>query len=84
MKDVDLGESTSFLTTYTWDALKESEESAMELWQTAETCSNPGFPLEPRKNYLSELQGNLTQKQYFLGPMTWKVTRRNAWKCKGN
>ena len=36
----------------------------MKLRQTAGTCSNPGFLLEPRKNYLSELQGNLIQKQY--------------------
>ena len=49
-----------------------------------EICSNPGFPLEPRKNYRPELQGNLMKKQYFLGPMTWKVTQRNAWKKIAN
>ena len=29
------------------------------------------------------LQGNLMQKQYLLGLMTWKVTRRNVWKDPG-
>ena len=58
-------------------ALKENVKLVMILWQTTEICSNPGFLLEPRKNDLSELQGNLMQKQYLLGPMTWKVTQRN-------
>ena len=47
---------------------------------TSEICSNPGFLLEPKKNYRPELQGNLMQKQYLPGPLIWKVTRRNAWK----
>ena len=38
------------------------------LWQTSEICSNPGFLLEPKKNDRPELQGNLMQKQYLLGP----------------
>ena len=36
------------------------------------------------ENYLSELQGNLMQKSYLLGPTTWKVTQRNAWKDFAN
>ena len=77
-----------FLTMYIWDALKESVKSATILWRTTETCSNPGFLLDPRKNYRPELQGNLMQKQCLLGPMTWKVTQRNEGKilrtCKQN
>ena len=69
---------------YIWDALKESVRSVMKLWQTTEICSNPGFLLEPKKNYRPELQGNLMQKQYPLGPMTWKVTQRNVWKDIAN
>ena len=38
----------------------------------------------PRKNYRPELQENLMQKQYLLGPMTWKVTQRNVWKDIAN
>ena len=73
-----------FLTMYIWIALKESVKSARTLWRTTEVCSNPGFLLEPRKNYRPELQGNLMQKQYLLGPMTWKVTQRNVWKDIAN
>ena len=53
-----------------------SVKSVMKLWQTTEICWNPGFLLVQRKNYLSELQGNLMHKQYLLGPVTWKVTQR--------
>ena len=56
----------------------------MKLWQTKKIYSNPGFLLEPRKNFLSELQGNLMQKQHLLGPMTWKVTQRNVYKDIAN
>ena len=78
MEDVDLGEPTSFLDCVYWVALKESVKLVRILWQTTEICSNPGFLLEPRKNYRPGLQGNLMQKQYHLGPMTWKVTQRNV------
>ena len=81
MKDVVLGH---FLTTKIWDALKESVKSVMKLCRTTEICSNSGFLLEPWKNYRPELQGNPMPKRYLLGPMTWKVTRRNEWKDIAN
>ena len=65
---------------YIWNALKESVREVMMWWKATEICSNPGFLLELRNNYLPELQGNLMQKQYLLGPMTWKVTQRSVWK----
>ena len=67
------------LTMKIWVALKESVKSVMKFWRIAKICSNPGFLLEPKKNDLSEFQGNLMQKQYLLGLMTWKVTRRSVW-----
>ena len=73
MEEDDLENQHHFLTTKIWDALKESVKSVMKWWQTAEVCSNPGFLLEPRENYLSELQGNLMQRQYLLVHMTWKA-----------
>ena len=69
---------------YIWVALKESVTSVLILWQTTEMFSNPGFLLEPRKNYVPELQGNLMQKQYLLGLVTWKVTQRSVWKDIAN
>ena len=32
-----------------------------------------------KENYRPELEGNLVQKQYLLGLVTWKVMLRNAW-----
>ena len=46
--------------------------------QITEICSSQGFLLEPRKNYLQRLQGDLMQKSYLLGPMIWKVMQRNV------
>ena len=80
MEYVDLGEPTSFLDHENLGCTKESVKEATILWQIKEICSNPGFLLEPRKNYRPALQGNLIQKQYLLGPMTWKVTQGNALK----
>ena len=80
IKDVDFGGTTSFLDhVYSGCTQRECVKLVTILWQTTEICSNPGFLLEPRKNYLPELQGNLMQKQYLIGPMTWKVMQRNVW-----
>ena len=49
-----------------------------------EMCSNPGFLLVPKKNYRPEQKGNRMQKQYLLGPGTWKVTQRNVLKDIAN
>ena len=84
MKDVDLGEPTSFLDMYIWDALKEGVKSAKILWLTTEIGSNPGFLLGPKKNYRPELQGNLIQKSYLPGPTPWKVMQRNVRKGIAN
>ena len=60
-------------------ALNDNARQAKILLTTAGTCLNPGSLLEPKKNHRPELQGNLMQKQYLLGPMTWKVMQGNAW-----
>ena len=78
IKEVDLGEPTSFFDHVFWVAFKESVRLVKIFWQATEIRSNPGFLLEPEKNYLPELQGILMQKQYLLGLMTWKLMQRNA------
>ena len=83
MEDVDLGEPTSFLDHVYLVALKDNVKIVRILVQTTEIGSNPGFLLESEKKYRPE-QGNLMQKQYLLGPMTWKVTQRNVWKDIAN
>ena len=77
MEDVDLGEPTSFLDhVYLCCTQRECQISK----DIVATCRD----MEPGKNYLPELQGNLMQKQHLLGPMTWKVTRRNVRKDLAN
>ena len=56
MEDVDLGAPTSFLdNVFLGCTQRESVKSVRILWQTTEICSNPGFLLEPKKNYRPEL-----------------------------
>ena len=72
MKDFDLEEPTSFLD-HVYLGCTQRECTIIN-----ETCSNPEFLLEPRKNYVQELQGNLMQKSDLLGPMTWKFMQRKC------
>ena len=85
MKDVDLG-GTNIIPWPCKFGLHSKRVLNQQkiLLPTTEVCSNPLFLLEPKKNYPPELQGNLMQKPYFLGPLTWKVTRINVWKDISN
>ena len=58
MKEVDLGEPTSFLDQSLWVAHNESAKRAKILWTITEMCLNPGSLQEQEKNYL--VRGNLT------------------------
>ena len=85
MKDVDLGEPTSFLDHVYF--VLHSKRVSHQRWNCGKLqwyCSNPGFLLAPRNNYLAELRWNLMQKQYLLGPSTRKVTQRNVWTDTAN
>ena len=65
MKDVDLGEPTSFL-------------DHVHLGCTQRECQISKNIVQEK--YRLKPQGNVMQKQYLLAPMTWKVMQRNAWK----
>ena len=66
-------------------ALKENVRSARILWIITEGCSNQGFLPGLQKNRQKQkTQGNLMPKLSLHGPMTWKVTQRNAWKGIAN
>ena len=55
------------------------------LWKTSETRSNQWFLPKLLKNYQKQKpRRNRMPEQYLLGPMTWKVTRRNVWKDIAN
>ena len=80
MKNVDLGEPTTFIDHVYLGCTQRECKISDEIVENTEICSNPGFLVESRKDYLSELQGNLMQKLYLLGPTTWNVLQRNVWK----
>ena len=78
MKEVELGEPTSFLDhVHLGCTQRDCQISDDIVANYREICSNPGC-WSQRK--IPELQGNLMQKQYLLRSMTWKVMRRNVWK----
>ena len=85
MKDVDLGEPTSFLDHEhlgcTQREFKISNDIVANYRDMFESRISAGAM---EKNYPPEIQGTLMQKQYPLGPMTWKVTQRNKWKDIAN
>ena len=85
MKDVDLEEPTSFVDhVYLGCTRREctiSDDTVKIFRDMFESRISAGAK---GKNYRPELQGNLMQKSYLLGPTTWKVTQRNVWKDIAN
>ena len=75
MKEVDLGEPTSFLTMFIWVALNENAKRGKMLWTNTEICLSRGSLQEQKKNYL--VHGNLAQTSPH-GPMILKVIQRNV------
>ena len=72
-------------TMFIWNALKENARLARILWTISEACSNEGFlPGLQRNCQKQKPRGNLMPQRYLLGPMTWKVMQRNAWKDISN
>ena len=91
MKDVDLGETTSFLDhVYVGCTQKECQtnKDIVDNYRSMfESRISAGAmeKLQETKNYKKQKpQGNLMPKRYLHGPMTWKVMQRNAWKDIGN
>ena len=85
MKDVDLGEPTSFLdhvylgcTQREWQIRNDIVDNYKSMF---ESRISAGVVDKYQKR---ESQGNLVPKRYLHGPMTWKVMQRNAWKAIEN
>ena len=76
MKDVELGEPTSFLDHVYLVALNENAKQAKLLKTITEICLKPKFLLELQKSCFT--MRNLAQT-FPRGPMIWKVMQRNAW-----
>ena len=74
MKDVDLGEPTSFLDHVYLGCTQENAKRARILWTVTEICLNPEFPQEQLKNY--------HDRKIFVflrGPTIWSVMPRSVW-----
>ena len=85
MKEVELGEPSYFFdhvflgcTRRQCEISKDSVDSHRGMFESRISAGAKEILYRP------ELQGNLMQKQYLPGPMTWKVTRRNVWKDIAN
>ena len=84
MKDVDVGEPTSFLDHVYLGCTQRECQISMDIVENCR-CSNQGFLLVLQKNWLKQSRGrNLMLKRYLHGPTTWKVMRRNVWKDIAN
>ena len=84
-KKVDLGEPTSFLDHVYLGCTQRNVRLARILWIIIEVCSNQGFlPWLQRNCQKHKPRRNLMPKRYLHGPVTWKVTQRNAWKDIAN
>ena len=77
MKDVDLGEPTSFLDHVYLGCTQRECKISNEI--VANNRDMFGSRISAGAN-----QGNLMQKQYLLSPMTWKVMQSNVWKDISN
>ena len=84
MKDVDFGEPTSFLDHInlgcTQRECKLSNDTVTNYRDMFESRISAGA----KENLLSELKGNLIQKQFLLGPVTRKAMQSNMWKDFAN
>ena len=85
MKDVDLEEPTSFLDHVHLGCTQREctirNDIVTKYRDVFESRISAGAK---RKIYRPELQGNLMQKSYLLGPTTWKVMQGNVWKDIAN
>ena len=79
MEEVDLGEPTSFLDHENLGCTQRECTLSNDIVANYRCTFDSRIITGAKENYLQELQGNLMQKQYLLGPMTWKVTQINVW-----
>ena len=84
MEDVDLGEPTSFLDHVYLGRTQRERHISKDIVTNNRDMFESMISARAKENYRRGLQGNLVQKQYLLGPMTWMVTQRNVWKDIAN
>ena len=75
MKDVDLGEPTSFLDHVYLDCTQRECKISNDIVANYRDMFESRISAGAKENYQPERQGNLMQKHCLLGPITWKVTQ---------
>ena len=76
MKDVDLEEPTSFLDHENLRCTQRDCTISSEIVTKYRDMFEARISAGAKENYLQKLQGNLTQKSYFLGLTTWKIMQK--------
>ena len=85
MKDVDVGEPTSFLDHVYLFCTQRECQIIKDIVGNYRSMFESRISAGALENYQKqEPHRNLMPKQYLDGPMTWKVMPRNAWKDIAN
>ena len=85
MKDVDLGETTSCLDHVYSGCTQREYQMSKDVVDNYTSMFGSRASAGATENWQTQKpRGNLMPKRYLHGPMTWKVTRRNAWKDIAN
>ena len=75
MKDVDLGEPTSFLDHVFLGCTQRVCQISKDIVENYRDMFESRISAVAKENHQPELQGSLMQKHCLLGPITWKVTQ---------
>ena len=78
MKDDDLQEPTSFLDHENLGCTQRECTISSDIVTNYRGMFESRISAGVKENYPQELQGNLMQKSYLLGLMTWKVMQRSV------
>ena len=85
MKDIDLGEPTSFLDHVYLGCTQRECQTRKDIADNYRSLFESRISAGLQKNCQKQKpRRNLMPKRYLHGPMTWKVTQRNAWKDIAN
>ena len=85
MKDVDLGEPTSFLDHVYLGCTQRGCQLSKEIVANYRDMFEPRISAGAKEKLPTRASGKPDAETiYILGPMTWKITQRNVWKDIAN
>ena len=81
MKDVDLGEPTSFLDHENLGCILRKCQISKDIVDNYRSMFESRISAGAKENCQKQKpRGTLMPKRYLHGPVTWKVMQRNVWK----